>query len=318
MSSSETRSSLGLIQVMGAGVLWGTGGLAVAVVNDRVGMGAGTVSAYRMALGALVLLLLVVAMRQSRALRELLRHHRGRTVVVGLATAAYQGLYFSAVLAAGVGVATVVSLGLAPAMVTATACVRARRGPTRAEVVALLAALLGLALVTYAGAHGQSGERPLLGVALAMAAAGGYAATTVVGGDLSRVAPPLALSTLAIAVGAIVLIPWAVVEALRGGPVVTSDPVAFAWLVWLGIATMSLAYAFLYAGLRTTSSATATIATLLEPITAAVLAAVVLDERLGPVGVAGGALILAAILVQVRGEGPDTTRDGRTTVPDWT
>lgn len=307
----------GLVQIVLAGILWGTAGLAVAIVNERDGLGAGTVSVYRMALGAVVVVALVVALRQTRALGDLLRHHRGRTVAVGLATAAYQGLYFSAVLAAGVGVATVVALGLAPAMVTGTACVRARRRPHGAELLALAFAVVGLGLVTVAGAHSATGERPLLGVVLATGAAVGYAATTVIGGDLSRVTAPLALASVAIAVGALVLAPWAVAEALTGSPVVTSDPISLAWLAWLGVATMAMAYALLYAGLRTTSSATATIATLLEPITAAALAAVVLGERLGPFGIAGGTLILLAIVVQVRGEEP-ASRDRSTSVSEST
>ncbi|MDT9591544.1 DMT family transporter [Nocardioides zeae] len=306
-------SPLGLAQVVAAGVLWGTGGLAVHVVNDRVGMSAGTVSAYRMLLATLVLVVAVLALRQRGDVAHVLRHHRGRAIAVGVATAAYQGLYFSAVLAAGVGVATVVSLGLAPVMVTVVVCVRSRRTPRPGEVVALVAAVAGLLLVSFGGAHGGSGPAPLLGVGLAVVAAVGYAATTLVGARVSREVEPLALTTVATAVGALVLVPWGAVEALRGSPVVTDDPVTLLWLLWLGVATMALAYGLLYAGLRTTSSSTATVATLLEPVTAALLAAVVVGERIGLLGTVGGALILAAILVQVRSspadEGPAAAQE---------
>ena len=49
---------------------------------------------------------------------------------------------------------------------------------------------------------------------------------------------------------------------------------------------MALAYLLFYAGLRTAPGSSAAIATLLEPLTAAVLAALLLDERLGAAGVA--------------------------------
>lgn len=139
---------VGLVQVMLAGVLWGTGGLGVHEVNERAGLGAGTVSAWRMGLAALVLVVVVLALRQGSAVRDLLRRHPGRATLVGLATAAYQGLYFSAVLNAGVGVATVVALGLAPVMVTLTECARARRAPRGWEVLALVLAVAGLLLVS--------------------------------------------------------------------------------------------------------------------------------------------------------------------------
>ena len=58
---------------------------------------------------------------------------------------------------------------------------------------------------------------------------------------------------------------------------------------------MALAYALLYAGLRTTSGSAATVATLLEPVTAAAVAALLLDERIGPLGLLGTGLVLAAV-----------------------
>jgi DME family drug/metabolite transporter len=58
---------------------------------------------------------------------------------------------------------------------------------------------------------------------------------------------------------------------------------------------MALAYAMFYAGLRTTPGNAAVLATLLEPVTAAVAAAVVLGERLSAIGIAGTLLILAAL-----------------------
>jgi DME family drug/metabolite transporter len=58
---------------------------------------------------------------------------------------------------------------------------------------------------------------------------------------------------------------------------------------------MALAYGLFYAGLRTTRSGAAVVATLLEPVTAAVAAAVLLGERLGALGIVGSALILAAV-----------------------
>jgi DME family drug/metabolite transporter len=67
-------------------------------------------------------------------------------------------------------------------------------------------------------------------------------------------------------------------------------------LVYLGVGTMAVAYGLLYAGLRTTTGSTATVATLVEPLSAALLAALLLGERLGVMGLLGGALILGAVV----------------------
>jgi drug/metabolite transporter, DME family len=70
------------------------------------------------------------------------------------------------------------------------------------------------------------------------------------------------------------------------------------------VVTMALAYGLLYAGLRTTAGSIAVIAALLEPVTAAFAAALVLGERIGPAGIVGIVLILAGVtrLDRVRAE----------------
>jgi drug/metabolite transporter, DME family len=87
-----------------------------------------------------------------------------------------------------------------------------------------------------------------------------------------------------------------VLAVATGEPVAGTSPGSLALLAYLGIATMALSYGLLYAGLRTTSGSAATVATLVEPISAAALAAVVLGERLGPAGLVGAALILCAVV----------------------
>jgi DME family drug/metabolite transporter len=56
-----------------------------------------------------------------------------------------------------------------------------------------------------------------------------------------------------------------------------------------------LAYRLFYQGLRTTGSEVAGVLTLLEPLAAAVLAAVVLHESLGRAALLGAALMLLAV-----------------------
>ena len=86
----------------------------------------------------------------------------------------------------------------------------------------------------------------------------------------------------------------------------TAIPPNSVWMSvpYLGALTFALAYALLYSGLRTTSSSAAVVATLCEPVTAAVAAAVFLDERLGVWGIVGIALVVAAIAGTAREQHP--------------
>lgn len=290
MSGAAAR--IGLFQISLAGVLWGTGGLAVHVIRDAEPMSVVAISAWRMVIGAIALLVAVALLRQLGDLRTLVRRHPGRVVVIGVATATYQALYFAAVVAVGVTVSTVVSLGLAPMLVTVVEGVRRRRAPSPGDLLVLAAALVGLVLVSVS-AGSAGGPHPVLGVLASIGSGTAYALTTVIGHGLAQSTGPLGLATASTTVGAIALAPLALVTG--AGTNAWGDPVVAGTLVYLGVLTMALAYLLFYSGLRTAPGSSAVIATLLEPLTAAVLAAVVLDERLGLAGVLGGVLILAAV-----------------------
>jgi len=293
-----SSSRIGLLFVCLAGVLWGTGGLALEILRDHSSMSVLTVSAYRMLIAAVALVAASLVLRRGPQLAALVRAHPIRAAAVGLGTGAYQALYFGSVATAGVTVATVVSLGVAPVLLAVVDLVRARqRTATRSTLrltLVVSAALSGLVLVSAAAGLDAVGTQPVLGLLLAIASGSVYAATTTLGSTLltSDGVDPLALTTVATTAGAVGLVP---VALLGGGPFLTSDPTTLGTLAYLGVFTMALAYGLFYAGLRTTRSGAAVVATLLEPVTAAVAAAVVLGERLGPTGIIGSVLILAAV-----------------------
>ncbi|WP_244930407.1 DMT family transporter [Nocardioides sp. W7] len=293
--SPALSARTGLLQVALAGALWGTGGLAVQVVRDVLPMSVLVISAWRMVIAALVLVAVLALTRQSAGVVALLRTRPAYAVGVGTATAAYQALYFVSVVNVGVTVATVVSLGLAPVLLTVGEAVRDRRRPDTGHLLVLGVALTGLLLVSGTAHSGDSGPHPLLGLLTAVGSGTAYALTTALGRPLAQVTSPLALTTTTTTVGALVLLPLAALSALGGSPVLTTDPVAAGTLLYLGVMTMALAYGLLYAGLRTTPGSAAVIATLLEPVTAALVAAAFLDERIGALGVVGTALILLAV-----------------------
>jgi DME family drug/metabolite transporter len=293
MSSSHRPSHLrGLAEVAAAGVLWGTGGLAVQLVREHEALSPVTISAWRMALAAAVLLVILLALRRGGELLTLARTRPRDLLVVGVGTAAYQALYFVSVTQVGVAVSTVVSLGLAPVLLTVAEAVRHRRAPARGRLGVLGAALTGLVLVSVAGHESVTGPAPVAGVLLAVASGTTYAVTTAAGGSVSRGSSPVVLTSGMTLVGAGVLLPCL---ALVDGPRVTTDPVALAWLAYLGALTMALAYVLLYSGLRVVAPSTAVTASLVEPVTAAVAAAVVLEEPLGPVAAVGILLVLGAV-----------------------
>jgi DME family drug/metabolite transporter len=168
----------------------------------------------------------------------------------------------------------------------------------------LVLAVTGLVLVSSTAGLGETGPRPVLGVVLAVLSGTMYALTTMLAEAIAATTTPLALTSVATGAGAVALLPLGLLGGRGDAPLVTTDPVALATLAYLGLFTMALAYGLLYAGLRTTSGSAAVVASLLEPVTAALVAAVFLDERLGVAGVVGTLLILAAVAGLGRRETP--------------
>src|SRR3954447_19701076 len=124
LSRSRTSvTSSGRLCIALAGVLWGTSGVVVQLIRARTGLSPAGIACYRLAVAALVLL----PVTGARPLLRAARAAPAGLALTGAGLAAYQALYFIAVADAGVTVATVVSIGLAPVALAAWEAVRERR-----------------------------------------------------------------------------------------------------------------------------------------------------------------------------------------------
>jgi drug/metabolite transporter, DME family len=289
-----TTSRHGFLLVVLAALCWGTSGFSGKIVADRTGLGPLDIAWHRMAIGAVVLLIAFTLTRRRRAagtagnVPTLTRGTAARLVLVAAGLGAYQSAYFAAVASAGVSIATLVALGLAPLLIAVGATVLGHGRPDRATVVALVVALVGLVLLVGISAGADSGTTVVLGALLAVGSALGYAVVTLAGAGVPAGIP---VTLAGFAGGALLLTPVALATGLR----FTTDPVALLVLLYLGAVPSALAYGMFFSGLRSVPGAVASIVTLLEPLTATALATAFLGERLSPGALAGGLLVLAAV-----------------------
>ena len=282
-------SRRGFLLIVLAALCWGTSGVSGRIVADRTDLGPLDIAWHRMAVGAVVLLVgTALTRRRSRTPTVLTRATAVRLVLIGAGLAAYQLAYFAAVATAGVSIATLVALGLAPLLIAVGASALGHGRPDRATVVALVVALTGLVLLVGISAGVDTGTTVLLGALLAVGSALGYAVVTLSG---TGVPADIPVTLVGFVGGALLLTPVALLTGLR----FTDDPVALSVLLYLGVVPSALAYAMFFAGLRTVPGAVASIVTLLEPLTATALATAFLGERLEPAALAGGLLVLAAV-----------------------
>ncbi len=299
LRSAAARRRGGVPLLVLAGVAWGTGGLLGSLVGSATGLSPLAVAAYRLGLGGLLVLLAVGgAALAGRGRRPLLGGPGERPAalrrigVVAVLAAVFQACYFTAVSLTSVGLATLVTIGVAPVVVSAVEAVRgrARRGSTAVVVLALT----GLGLLGGVPTGAPDPLATLAGAAAALVAGTGFAVLTLLG---ARAVPGLdagVATGTAFVVGGLLL---AVPAAAAGGVAFPATAAGLGLLALLAAVPTALAYTAYFRGLdRSTSAATGAVMALLEPLTAAALAALVLGERLGVAGLLGALLLAVAVV----------------------
>jgi DME family drug/metabolite transporter len=283
----------GLLYLIVTGATWGTAGAAASLVYRAGDMSPFTLSFWRCAVGLVLLLAGRLLRRPARpAAPEPLRRRVAKAVATGIGLAVFQTAYFAAVESTGLAVATVVTLGAGPVLIALGARMMLGERLGVGGVLAVVGALAGLVVLTLGGSDAT--VRPA-GVLLALVSAAGYCAMTLLTRWWGRDGGADASDTTiwAFGVTALCLLPLALGEGLFPH---TDHPVRLlALILYIASVPTALAYALYFAGAAVVRSATVSVIMLLEPVTAAVLAVVLLGERLTTATVTGTLLMLGAV-----------------------
>ncbi|GFK92655.1 putative inner membrane transporter YicL [Fundidesulfovibrio magnetotacticus] len=203
------------------------------------------------------------------------------------------GLFASYVLAVRAGGAALASVLLytAPAWVALLAWKFLKERMTAVKLIAVAATLAGVTGVSLG--HGLDGPVNTTAIAMGLLSGLTYALYYIFGKLLLGRYPTPTIFLYALPVGAACMTPF-----FDFGP---RSPAA--WTACAVLAAMSTygAYSLYYAGLRRIEASRAAVIATLEPVVAALLAFSLFDERFTPLGYAGSALILAAVLLTILG-----------------
>jgi drug/metabolite transporter (DMT)-like permease len=192
-------------------------------------------------------------------------------------------------------------LYLYPTLVFAGALALRREQVTARRVGALGLATCGTALVLLGGSLGALDGT---GVAMAVGAAVIYATYILVADAVVGDVDPFVLAAL-VTTGA------AVSMVLVGGASGSIDfgfaPAGWAWIAAMACGSTVLGVSAFFVGLRDVGPATASIVSTIEPAVTVGLATTIYGEALGSSQLAGGVLVLGAVVIlQLRGPAPDS------------
>ncbi len=296
----------GLALILFAAMTWGTTGLTSKVLNRLSAVDAVSVGALRLLVAFPALLLLAQTLAPG-TLRLLLKREWRAVLLMGLSMAAYNGCFFAALARTSVTAGTLLAICSAPLFVAILARLFLDEPLTRPILLALATGLIGTALLV----GGQGGRDPpiwgagsglallrldyALGNLLALGAGLSYAVYALVGRatQVGGGTAPASLAALSFTTAAILLTPLALANGLR----LPANFPAWGAVLYLGLVPTALAYALYLRGLKTVPATVASIGTLVEPLTASLLAALFLGERLTPGSFAGAGLMLSSLAI---------------------
>jgi DME family drug/metabolite transporter len=284
-------SGYGLLLVTITCLSWGTIGIVVSIVYGMVPaanpLGVGFL---RLAIAAPALAFFSRWLVGPQFWR-IRRQHIGPLVLVGVSFAVYQVCYFAAIPYLGVAAAVMINICSVPIF---TALLANRFLGERFDqpiVIALIGGVIGTALLV--GGAPQAGEPLMLlaGTLLALGAGFGYSLVVLGSRTLAPHYHPLQPITLAFGLGAVLLLPAALVTGF------TLDYGSTGWLLllYLGLVPTAAGYVLYYRGLQTVTATVTAIITLLEPLGSTILALTFLNEQMSLVAGIGIVLLLASL-----------------------
>ena len=265
-------------------VLWGTTGTAQTFMPQTIHPLA--VGASRLAVGGFSLLAILLIMRKIN-----FRNWPWRaTIYAAISMAVFQYLFFSSVRLTGIAIGTVVAIGSAPVFSGVIEWLLLKRRPNSVWIIATLLAIIGCALL-FLNKDGIV-VNPI-GVTMSLGAGLLFAFYTLVNKEVLEKTETIPAVAVIFSVSALMLLPFLFrfeTEGLLSGSGV-------AVVIYLGIATTSVAYILFSTGLKRIPSSSAVTLSLAEPLTAALLSVLIVRERLDLTSWIGIAMLLGGILV---------------------
>ncbi len=277
-SAHRSQYLSGLARIAFAGMLWGTIPLLV-----------------RLIFAALVALTVVSSRGERGRWRGLQRRHRTAILGIGVLLACNWVLYLASLQLTKVAVAVILAY-CGPVIVAGLAPIVTRERFDRRLLVPLALSFAGVVTIVGPRDIALADGTEHLGALLALASAFTYALLVVNAKRLLAHVPAPVYMLGEYAGAALVLAP---ALFLFPGP---SGPAAWAAIAALGIVDTGLTGLIFLSGLRRVRADHAAMLTYAEPLSAVLLSAIFLHERLTPLTLAGGIAILTAGLLVARME----------------
>jgi drug/metabolite transporter, DME family len=212
-------------------------------------------------------------------------------VGLGLSIALVNAAYYTAIARLAVAVAIVLQY-LGPGMVVGWNAIRRRRRPSADILLSVVAAFLGVVLVSEV-VGGRLGDLDLIGIAAGLASAVLFAMYTLQSERAAEGFGPIGAVFRAFAAASLF---WVVLQLPQGWPRALFEPDNLPRVLFVGLAGTLVPFLLYVWAIQRLASERAVIAATLEPLFAGIVAWIWLGQVLSFAQVTGGVLILFAVV----------------------
>lgn len=282
----------GALLVMCAGLCWGSMGLLAKIVYAVSNIGPLALALYRLFFAIPILTVLTITSRYEVSLT---RKEVVLFAAFGLCSLTiFEAVYFTSFAYTTVQHAAAL-LYTAPAFVALLSWLILKEPLTRRKLMAVGLSVLGAFLVMGIGSgEALFASKTQIGDWLALASGLAYSTWYIFGKLLGGRREPVVTSLVAMGFGAIFLLPLTMgLEGIH----FPSPPITWIYLALVGLVPTATAYVMYLSGLKLIDATKASVYAIMEPVSAALLAFVFLQEVLSYESLLGFILIISSILL---------------------
>lgn len=292
MKINSMQKNIGVVAVFVSAILWGTTGTAATFVPDLSPLAIG---AFAMGVGGILQCL--VAIKSIAHQYKLLINNWSYLLIGGLAVTVYPLAFYSSMKMSGVAIGTVITIGSAPLISALLEYYFDNQKLTYKWLYGSIVGVIGMVLLSFTDSsidNINSNSQITIGIVLGIIAGLTYSIYSWSAHHLmAKGASSFATMGAIFGVGGLFLTPVLIM---------TGAPLLHSWVnasvgVYMALIPMFIGYVFYGIGLSRIKASTATAITLIEPVIAALLAIILVGEKLLIINWIGIGLVILCLVI---------------------
>ena len=268
---------------------------SIGILVREIPLSSAQIALIRGIIGSLFLIVIGIMMKKKPSLKKIKRNIT-YLLLSGTAIGFNWILLFEAYKNTSITNATL-SYYLAPVIVVLLSPLILKERLTLKKVLCVLAAMLGMFLIVWTGGDGGFYNKELLGIGFGLGAAILYAMVVILN-KLIKDLGGLETTILQLSFATVILSPYVL---LQGAPSFNLlDAKSIILLVLVGLLNTGVAYLLYFSSIQKLESQTVAILSYIDPVSAVVMSAIFLGEKISGLQLIGGILILGGAFVSGR------------------